>query len=199
MFLITRIVRFWSRDELVYGDSSGLTLGSPPAPFGMLYQLFKGKVHWGAVSNGMPTSIALGFLYVVRCSVHAAALKKNLLNLSRTVHATDEKQDVPQPSPTIRRPAGLRTRQFSETVDIEAVMLFAPKAPATTIPNKVAQVIRPKPSNLALKAILAPYGLSQFVAALFGGFAVTPAIGASSTLYSVRPYTSIDINPISRL
>lgn len=165
----------------------------------MLYQLFRGKVHWGAVANGMPTSIALGFLYVVRCSVHAAALKKNLLNLSRKVPSPEVSQEATQPSPTIRRPGPLRTRQFSEAVDIEAVMVTAPPtAPAPIIANKAVQEIRAQPSNLPLKAILAPYGISQFVSALFGGFAITPAIGASSTLYSVRLYSPSLVHMDSR-
>ena len=179
------ITRFWSREELVYGTSSGLQTGLPPAPFAVIYQFSQGMVHWQAVADGMSTAIALGFLYVIRCSVHGAALKKNLPNLSRTVKRSEfPKDDVPR-SPTIPRHVGLRTRQFSESVDIEAVMQSTSKVSTSPSPTKALHVIHAQPSNISLKAILTPYGISQFVSALVGGFAITPAVGASSTLFSV--------------
>jgi hypothetical protein len=150
-------------------------------------------VHWQAVADGMSTAIALGFLYVIRCSVHGAALKKNLPNLSRTVKGhdlanddddDDDTDDFPK-SPKLPRPVGLRARQFSEAVDIEAVMQPANKAAVSSEPKKSVHVIHAKPSNITLKAILTPYGMSQFVAALFGGFACTPSVAASSTMFSV--------------
>ncbi len=165
----------------------------------MLHQLCKGLVHWQAVANGMSTAIALGFLYVVRCSVHGAALKKNLPNLSRTIKGADVIKEDIQSSPTIVRPVTIRTRQFSESVDIEAVMQIAPKLSALSTSKKADQVIHAPPSNISFKAILAPYGISQFVSALFGGFAITPAVGASSTLFSVRSLSSMVFHHHNRM
>ena len=74
----------------------------------------------------------------------------------------------------MQRPAAVRKRQFSEAVGIEAVML----QPGTNLgmgEKAEFQIIRAKPTNITLKEILVPYGISQFVSALFGGFAVTPA------------------------
>lgn len=191
--LTTCLDRFWSREELVYTRSGSAALhpGSPPAPFGVLNQLFRGMVHWQAVADGMSTAIALGFLYVIRCSVHGAALKKNLPNLSRTVkdHEVEDKEELLPVSPKLAKPVGIRTRQFSEAVDIEAVMLPAPKTAVSSEPKKEVHVIHAKPSNITLKAILTPYGMSQFVAALFGGFACTPSVAASSTMFSVSAQT----------
>lgn len=177
---------FWSRDELVYPNE--LPIASPPIPCGVIFQLFRGFVHWGAISEGMSTAIALGFLYVVRCSVHGAALKKNIPNLARTEKSSRTEELVADDEAmAIPRPVAFRARQFSEAVDIEAVMQVQSKL--ATGPTNVASggvVVHAKPSNISLKSILVPYGISQFVSAFFGGFAITPSVAASSTMFSVR-------------
>ena len=85
---------FWSHSELVYRSTESPQIGfnswSPPAPFGFINELFRGKVHWGAVRAGLSTSIAMGFLYLIRCSVHGTALKKNIPNLCRKARDSDE-------------------------------------------------------------------------------------------------------------
>lgn len=192
-------IRFWSREELVYGINVPIPLerGSPPAPFGVIRGLCSGMVHWKAVADGMSTAIALGFLYVIRCSVHGAALKKNLPNLTRTVQGAEATQqeadsEAMDRSPKLSKPVGIRARQFSEAVDIEAVMqppTTTAAANTTTEPKTNTFVIHAKPSNIALKDILFPYGMSQYVSALFGGFAATPSVAASSTMFSVSNET----------
>jgi hypothetical protein len=147
---------------------------APPAPFGLFNQMRKGLVHWQAVSDGLSTALALGFLYLIRCSVHGAALKKNLPNLARTVRSSEVEPIIRSPNLSMQPSAAVRKRQFSEVVDIEAVML----QPGTNLgmgEKAGFQIIHAKPTNITLKEILVPYGISQFVSALFGGFAVTPA------------------------
>jgi hypothetical protein len=178
---------FWSHDELVYVTSTvavGFDKWAPPAPFGVLAELR--QVHWGAVQKGLSTAVALSFLYLIRCSVHGAALKKNIPNLVRRVRSDDpaltkfNNNDAGSLSPTNKvNPPNVRSRTFSEAVDIEAVMQQA---------NGVIQVgngepgdkpkyemLYAKPSNVSLKSISFTYGCSQVVSALVGGFAVTPA------------------------
>jgi hypothetical protein len=183
---------FWPRHELVYTHAaeSVLPLGSPPAPFGVFIQLFRGLVHWGAVADGMSTAMALGFLYVIRCSVHGAALKKNMSNLVRTVRTTAEVHEKIEASPKISRPATYRTRQFSEAVDVEAVMPPPSEKSIASTNTLGVTVVHAKPSNVSLKVILTTYGMSQLVSALFGGFAITPAVSASTTMFSVSPSTN---------
>lgn len=41
----------------------------------------QGQVHWRAVSNGLKDMVALAFLYLLRSSIHASAMKKNVNNL----------------------------------------------------------------------------------------------------------------------
>jgi hypothetical protein len=136
----------------------------------------------------------MGFLYLVRCSVHGTALKKNIPNLSRTVKADDPSAAAlmgsppVSPAPNMRRPAPIRSRKFSEAVDIEAVIeqpSNGAAANADASKTEAAVVIHAKPTNIPLKEILLQYGYSQFVVTLVGGIAITPAVAASPTMFTV--------------
>lgn len=138
-------------------------------------------MHWGAVYKGLSTSIAMGFLYLIRCSVHGTALKKNIPNLARKAKQSDTLHSPPKLLPS--RPKPVRSRKFSEAVDIEAVM----NNPASNKggDEKLNTVVSAKPTNITLKAILFPYGCSQFLSALVGGFAITPSVAASAMMYTL--------------
>jgi hypothetical protein len=174
---------FYSHDDFVFGSKTttvGFESWSVPAPFGVVHNVFQGKVHWGAVMKGLNTAIALGFLYMIRVSVHGTALKKNIPNLARTVKIDDSSVASPFRTSISRPPTKART--FSEAVDIEAVMqpIAAGAAKPTT------KVIHAKPTNITLKKILIQYGYSQFISAAVGGFACAPSVGAAPTMYMVR-------------
>lgn len=172
---------FWSHSDLVYTGREthmGFDRWAPPAPFGVLNSLAEGKVHWGAVSEGMPIVFALSFLYMLRCSIHGTALKKNVSNLARTARKDDivaSPQIGRQPPITQNR----HRRLFSEALDIEAV--------TTSIRDKTSEkpIYRAKPTNVSLETILLEYGHSQYVSALVGSFGVTPSVAASPTMFSV--------------
>ena len=53
----------------------------PPAPFGSLGAILAGHVNWTAVRAGLANMVALAFLYLLRSSIHASAMKKNVSNL----------------------------------------------------------------------------------------------------------------------
>jgi MFS superfamily sulfate permease-like transporter len=178
---------FWSHDELVYTSSTvalGFDKWAPPAPFGVLAELR--QVHWSAVQKGLSTAVALSFLYLIRCSVHGAALKKNIPNLARKVRSDDPAltsfsvgdDGALSPNHRTSHPK-VRSRRFSEAVDIEAVM--QPFNGNTQGGNGEAEqkpkyeILHAKPTNVSLKSISLTYGCSQLVSALVGGFAVTPA------------------------
>lgn len=154
---------FWSHDQLVY-DSHIPTMGfakwAPPAPFGVLAELR--QVHWGAVQKGLSTAVALSFLYLIRCSVHGAALKKNIPNLARKVRSDDPAlkrfgiSDEGSLSPKHKvSPTKARSRTFSEAVDIEVVM--QPIIGSTESGNgeagdkKKYEMLLAKPSNVSRK------------------------------------------------
>lgn len=174
---------FWSHDELVYVRSTvtvGFDKWAPPAPFGVLAELR--HVHWGAVQNGLSTAVALSFLYLIRCSVHGAALKKNIPNLARKVRSDDPAlkrfsiDDDESVSPKHKmNPPKVKSRTFSEAVDIEAVMQAGSGVNEVAVEKPEYEMLHAKPSNVSLKSISLTYGYSQVVSALVGGFAVTPA------------------------
>ena len=172
--LVFCLVRFWTHSELVYDKTTtvGFAEWTPPAPFGVLNQLFQGHVHWQAVKEGLGTASALGFLYLIRCSVHGAALKKNIPNLARKVPAGSkpEIRDEAMESPRMTVPDRVRHRTFSEAVDIEAVLKpFGMSMRVGPDESNNITEIRAEPTNISLKSILRPYGVSQLVAALVGG------------------------------
>jgi MFS superfamily sulfate permease-like transporter len=71
----------------------------PPLPFGTLVAAWNGGVDWDAFQAALPTVVALAFLYVIRCSLHAAALFKNKRLLVRRNEHSD---DVLSPMATAR-------------------------------------------------------------------------------------------------
>jgi MFS superfamily sulfate permease-like transporter len=57
----------------------------PPNPFGTWVAIISQCVHWRAVYQGAEHMVALAILYLLRASIHAAALKKNTPNLVRRI------------------------------------------------------------------------------------------------------------------
>jgi len=56
------------------------------------------KVSWDAFMNGVPDVIAMGLIYLIRCSLQAAALKRNLSNYLRNKEAAEAAASDGQPS-----------------------------------------------------------------------------------------------------
>ncbi len=62
-----------------------------PAPFGVWVSVWRGDVFWEAFIAGLPMMMALVLLYLVRCSLHSAALKKNIPLVTRKpVYSSDD-------------------------------------------------------------------------------------------------------------
>jgi hypothetical protein len=57
----------------------------PPAPLSNLNGWLRGYVYWPAVYDGLGNMVAFSFLYVLRTSIHASAMKKNVSNLVRRI------------------------------------------------------------------------------------------------------------------
>lgn len=74
----------------------GFVEWQPPAPFGIIHSIFSGRIHLGAFKTCLPTMCALAFVYVIRSSLHAAALKKNIPNVTRK-KPISERGDSPKP------------------------------------------------------------------------------------------------------
>eukprot|EP00536_Pseudo-nitzschia_multiseries_P014892 jgi/Psemu1/262507/estExt_Genewise1Plus.C_7830008 len=198
---------FWAHEELVYenyASTLGFDVWAPPAPFAVW--VVSNQVHWGAVRDGISTVVALSFLYLIRCSVHGAALKKNVGNFSRkalrgnpkenrTAAALSENESGDENngiSKIIPKPPSIKSRKFSEAVDIEAVMSLQTAQGNAKNGNgndgeeaedTKDHFVRAKSTNISLKTVSLAYGLSQVFNAVAGGFAITPSVASSSTMF----------------
>ena len=226
---------FWSKDQLVNQKPSGgyrhQSIGfdawAPPAPAGWIHSLVQGQVHWVAVQAGFSTALALAFLYMIRCSLHGAALRKNIGIMQRFVtidestvgdqaeaaeHAATlplvtTKDSLSGPGIGIAPLPRSHKRRVSESVDLNAAFLGMSTANLAeaikkfddnengangmpTTPMKKVVVVQSQPTKHTLTDILTQYAYSQYVCALVGGFAMTPSIGPSSTMYTVRELLS---------
>lgn len=176
---------FWNQSDLVYAKMNagiGFKEWAPPAPFGLLNSFYQGNVHWGAVTAGMQPTLALAFLYILRCSIHCAALKKNVTSLKRT----EPVESVASPSLSRKSIARVNqhVRKFSEVLDLEQVVVNPGEDDAEV--GTDIQVVSPKPTSLSLKDMLVQYGNSQVICSLVGSFAVVPSVAISPTMYLVR-------------
>lgn len=161
-----------------------VSVWATPAPFGWINGMIGGKVHWGAVVNGLETTVALSFLYMIRCSIHGTALKKNIPTLSRVEKINkDPARETIQPLALSRKPTVVRAhnRKFSEAVDIDGAQ---PERTASVAANATI-VVTAKPTKASLKAILTQYGYSQLISGLVGGFAVIPCVATAPTMFMV--------------
>jgi hypothetical protein len=156
---------FFSSEDLLPQESEGLdTFYSPPMPFGVLVSAFRGEVFVPAFQACIPTMLALAFLYLVRCSLHSAALKKNIPSVTR-------KQ--PEPPSPVRVPGRKVHHRYSSGGSFH-------DDDDDDDDNKNHK------QPLTLGFILEHgYGYSQIVAALFGGITVAPSIAASLTLFKL--------------
>ena len=169
---------FFSPNDLVVPSSSSSTTSSstfsssylpsyntygPPYPFGIWACLWRGNIHWEAYLQCIPTMIALACLYLVRSSLHSAAVKKNIPHVTRKRQAQE-----------------LSSSQESSTT---STIIQTSKNNTTDLPPKTN-------APLTLSKILEQgYGYSQLVAALVGGIAVAPSVAASQTLFQLGAET----------
>lgn len=180
---------FWSTNDLNYVPiykPVGLEAWTSPMPFGWINAMIGGKVCWSAVSKGVETSLALAFLYLIRCALHGAALKKTVPNLTRVEKIKDEPLTrLPLSRITsARTPTSRHRRVFSEAVDIEQVQPEVGKN-ASSNGTDATRVVSAKASNASLKDMLMQYGYAQYVGGLVGSFAVTPCVASAPTMYTV--------------
>ena len=179
---------FWGVSDLVYEPLNapfGFKDWVIPAPLGWIKTYFfqSDYIHWGAVQNGMDTSIALAFLYLIRCSLHVPALRKNISNLVRPERRLVTERGLPR----LSKPEGLSShgRQFSESVDLEISRKVVSETDTNNTNSNGLAMVPAKPTNHSVKDIMATYGYSVFLCAFFGFLFITPNISISGTMYKV--------------
>eukprot|EP00985_Skeletonema_marinoi_P009507 scaffold4417_cov73-Skeletonema_marinoi.AAC.1 len=84
---------FWEEKEVVMSSETHHDFPMHLWSHGVLK-----KISWDAFWNGVPDVIAMGLIYLIRCSLQAAALKRNLANYLRNKEAADAAASDGQPS-----------------------------------------------------------------------------------------------------
>jgi hypothetical protein len=202
---------FWGGNDLVNNSMDSSNVGfkslAPPAPAGWIHSWVQGNVHYGAVKAGMSTAVALAFLYMIRCSLHGPALRKNIALMERRVRVNkvlmeengdsgveDAVESIQKPSNrsahprlgSIPKPVRYGRRQVSEAVEIDPFTVsFSSIGTEASRNEDKWTVVQSRQTKHTLTEILAQYARSQYICAFVGGFAIIPSIGPSATLYSV--------------
>ena len=73
---------FWEEKEVVMTAQAHFD-----SPMHLWSDNISGKICWNAFMNGVPDVIAMGLIYLIRCSLQAAALKRNRANILRSREA----------------------------------------------------------------------------------------------------------------
>jgi MFS superfamily sulfate permease-like transporter len=141
----------------------------PPYPFGVVTSLIPNhytgsNIHWGAVQACLPTVAALSFLYLIRCSLHSAAVRKNTSNVTRTSGPSNHNDG-------------------DEYGDDDGGAECSKSIERATVSTEKNQQRTPVPTlgNILERG----YGYSQLLTALVGGFPVAPSVAASVTMFQL--------------
>ena len=209
---------FWSKEELTYDKSSDSSTGwlsvlhtsalLPPAPFGSWGAVLAGHVNWRAVGQGLENMAALAFLYLLRSSIHASAMKKNVGNLVRRIpvqHDQSVLQDTTVRMDNTHERRHSLASDLYESVKIVNMSLADKKTLKNMHPKRYDSgdldltigsgwamgngsntqqdytEIRAKMPRRTLEEIFVEYGYALFVVAGFGGFGVCPTVATSNT------------------
>ena len=144
---------FWKEEEVMMApvnDGFHRPWG-PPAAFGLWSPSVLRKICWPAMLNGMSDVIAMSLIYLIRCSLHAAALKKNLANVTANCKVnSEESSQVPKTD----------TQVNNNAVRLEAGI--------------VTPGSKRKPRDVL--EVLMSYSNGLFAIAFSGGFPVLPAL-----------------------
>jgi len=167
------------KDQLLNSTTFFPSLSSsygPPAPFGVAVAAFRNdnEVLWEAVTNGVPTILALAFLYLIRCSLHAAAVRKNIPQVTRKPNLQSSSSPI---NPVHNDPssgaeaasslAGIR----EEEGRIDDTDKSQDKQKKKTKPPSIGEILEKG------------YGFTLLLASVSGGIAVAPSLAASITMF----------------
>ena len=163
---------FWRPEDFHNLDTTFLqdpqtNLYGVPLPFGVFAGIMRGNVCIPAIVKGLPVTFAMATIYLVRCSLHAPALKKHADSLLKW--ETEQKETIEQELNGSEAYIPIRDRADSEDSDDK---------------NDLKPYIKTQP--IVMNEVFLAYGKNLILAGLVGGSTTLPAIGASGTLFKVR-------------
>ena len=157
---------------------------APPAPMGVLYSLFRGNFDGKAVQKGLPTVFAMAFIFAIRCSLHATALKQNKPSILAIIE--NRKKTLQSSSnnvTTVTVPLG-GGNSIQEEDEVDSTNSYEDHhEEEEDINHELEQY---KNHRVDVLKILMWYGNTQIFSGIMGGFACLPSLSASHTLTKVR-------------
>mmetsp|Transcript_13080 Transcript_13080/g.27490 ORF Transcript_13080/g.27490 Transcript_13080/m.27490 type:complete len:1323 (+) Transcript_13080:168-4136(+) len=166
---------FWKKEEVMMTPTTDEQKSwGPPQAFGLWSPSVIKNISWPAFANGLSDAIAMSLIYLLRCSLHAAALKKNLANVKANCKTNGE---------SFQRNAALSESDMAKSS--QQILVQMPKVNKSTekseanndteqMNGSVVSAKARKPKDVL--EILMDYANGLFVLSFSGGFAVLPAI-----------------------
>ncbi|KAL7532451.1 hypothetical protein ACHAXR_004636, partial [Thalassiosira sp. AJA248-18] len=139
-------------EVMISDDGKEFFIYGPPSAFGLWSPSALRKICWPAFMNGLANVIAMSVIYLLRCSLHAAALNK----CAAKMKTSDATEAHPLSSTKGGNTAQLNNHDTAHKMELGHEHVRQPKQ---------------KPKDLMLW-----YANSLFVVAFSGGFAVLPAL-----------------------
>lgn len=140
--------------------------------------IFHAKVNIQALFAGTKTAYAMAFIYALRCSILAPALRKNtavLKELSVDNHTTDEVKHA-----TMKKPSA--KRNISDASNDTYYVEISSPSPSNNHPHDTSLNRKKTGSDLY---VLSWFGCGQILSAFSGSFACAPSTGAAITMYKL--------------
>ena len=142
---------FWKEEEVVMSPEAHRDYQTH-----LLFSSAFQKICWPAFKNGLPGVVALGLIYMIRCSLQAAALKKNL-------------------AVYLRQKAAAASATNNDTRSSFMVVNE----------TKEDKPVSPKRKPKDVLQVLVSFAGALFATAVTGGFACVPSVGLSGTFINV--------------
>lgn len=215
---------FWSKEELVHTTSPIAATATsyewliswflPPAPFDSIASLVQGYVDWYAVFSGLENMAAFALLYLLRSSIHASAMKKNVGNLVRRLpirrseHASASYNRVLSPLQEDKNSnSHLRATQMIDNLRQSVNILNLSLADRQSLrilhqdheldddnemdfltdesEQQACTEVRPRMPDVTLEEIFKEYSYALYLVAICGSFGICPTIATSNTMYAI--------------
>ena len=186
---------FWKHDDFDSNTrlsriQSGFAEFNPPAPFGVLHALFSGNFYHESVIQGLPTACAMGFIFAIRCSIHAIALKRNR---SRILSILDDRQKT-YSNKTLSHKISHDTndKNVSSSYGLLKKKKHFDLYDSTytnaleSNENERREADMYRKNKFDILNVLTWYGYAHAFSGILGGFAVLPNFGVAPTLAKVR-------------
>jgi len=191
---------FWKKDEFesisdssiysIHHHDNGNFAWKAPLPFGVVLGVLRGNIYFPAIWKGLPVSLAMGLMYLLRCSLHVPALQKN----SETLFKWEEDQKQKYNKKQKEQVDSMNRMMFEEDYANEQQVLIKRTFSEESCYNNHDEdqtmetnydSSKNKKQIHSVADCYLWYAKCLFVSGLAGGSATIPSMGASITLFKI--------------